>query len=316
MKRNLAVRILVLLTSLSLMAGGLSLIPGLRPFWSGAELPGRISTPEQMSDSALNILIAGVGNEDGAALAQNVMLMNLDLETGDAGIMYIPGCTLTGESTVKYGRISGAYNWGTSEFPQGGPEALASCVSDLFVIPVDRYFIFDMSLLPDMAERLGGVRVSLEEDAVLPDGTELEAGDHIFHVEDVRKYILPEPGDDTASLIAVRGGFMKGLISAVLGMPDREALSLFSERKDHIDTDISVMDHLRISKKVFQKSGSQIDYFILPGGTSGNYGTGRLTVWSVRRAEAADMINARLRSHTVHILAEDMPIPEIPVQQI
>lgn len=314
MKRNWAVRILVLLTSVSLMLGGLSLISVARPYWSGSVLPGRISTPSSVSDKAVNILIAGIGEEDGAALAQNVMLLNLDMETGDAGIMYLPGCTLVGESCVRYGRLSGAYNWGTEDDPQGGARALAECVSDCFVIPVDRYFMFDMSLLPDMADRLGGVRVTLEEGVTLEDGTELEAGDHIFHVQDVYSYILPQPGDDSAELNAVRAGFMRGLISAILGMPAREALALAKDNRDSIDTDISVRDHIKLSKALFQKSGSQIDYFMVPGRSVSGYGNGRLPVWSVRRADAAALINDRIRAYTDHILAEDMSLPEIPAQ--
>ena len=312
MRRNWAVRILVILASASLVIGGLSLMSAGKPFWSGSVLPGEISTPSQLSDQTRYILVSGIDSSSGAALAEMSALIDLDLETGRVAVMYIPGDTLVGENAVRYGRLSGTFNWGTEAVPEGGAAALAECVSSSFVIPVDNYLIFDMALLPELTERLGGVRVTLPESIVLEDGSELEEGDHIFRVDDVCRYVIPDDSPDPASSEAIRAGFMEGVIRAVLGMPAKEALSLAKDNRNAIDTDISIRDHLNISGKVFGKSGEQIDYFTLPGTAVSGYGSDRLTVWSVRRAEAAALMNDRLRAHTDHILAEDISVPEIP----
>lgn len=312
MRRNWAVRILVLLASVSLVLGGLSMLSARKPYWSGSELSGKISTPAPASRSARNILVAGVTETDGAALAEMVLLINLDLETGKAGIMYLPGNTLIGADEVRYGRLSGAVNWGTADEPDGGAAALADCLADCFVLPVDNYFLFDMDILPDITERLGGVRVSLENELIISETETLDAGDHIFHSGEVRDLILSTDAEDIETVNALRATFMEGIMRAVLGMPEKEVLALVKENKSSIDTDLSVREHKKLSPSLYEKSGSMIDYFTVPGKTVYGYGSSRLTVWSVRRAEAAALINDRLRAHTDHVLAEDMSVPEIP----
>ncbi|MBR4827287.1 MAG: LCP family protein [Oscillospiraceae bacterium] len=312
MRRNWAVRILVLLASVSLVLGGLSMLSARRPYWSGSELSGKISTPSPASRSARNILVAGVTESGGAALAEMVLLINLDLETGKAGVMYLPGNTLVGADEVKYGRLSGAVNWGTADETSGGAAALADCIADCFVLPVDNYYLFDMDILPQITERLGGVRVSLENELSISETETLEAGDHIFRTDDVKKYILSTDGTELETVNRLRATFMEGVIRAFLGMPEKEALALVKENKGSIDTDLSVREHKILSEALYEKSGSMIDYFTVPGRMVSGYGSYRLTVWSVRRAEAAALINDRLRAHTDHVLAEDMSVPEIP----
>ena len=312
MRKNWAVRILVLLASVSLVLGGISLLSARRPYWSGAELPGRISTPSPASRSARNILVAGVEETDGAALAEMVLLINLDTETGKAGVMYLPGNTLVGADEVRYGRLSGALNWGTTDETGGGAAALADCIADCFVLPVDNYFLFDVSVLPDIAERLGGVKLSLENELQVSEEETMEAGEHIFHADDVKNYITSPDisSDETVSLL--RAAFMEGMVKAFLGMPEKEAAALIKENKKSIDCDLSVREIRKLSDRLYEKSGSMIDYFVLPGRMVYGYGSSRLTVWSVRRAEAASLINDRMRAYTDHVLAEDMSLPEIP----
>ena len=309
MRKNWAVRILVLLASVSLVLGGISLLSARRPYWSGAELPGRISTPSPASRSARNILVAGVEETDGAALAEMVLLINLDTETGKAGVMYLPGNTLVGADEVRYGRLSGALNWGTTDETGGGAAALADCIADCFVLPVDNYFLFDVSVLPDIAERLGGVRLSLENELQVSEEETMEAGEHIFHADDVKNYIISPDisSDETVSLL--RAAFMEGMVKAFLGMPEKEAAALIKENKKSIDCDFSVREIRKLSDRLYEKSSSMIDYFVLPGRMVYGYGSSRLTVWSVRRAEAASLINDRMRAYTDHVLAEDMSLP-------
>ena len=294
-----------------MMLGGFSLMSARKPYWSGSEIPGEITTPSQLSGSARNILVAALAERDGAALAEMAVLINVDLESGDIGAMYIPGETLVGENAVRYGRLSGAFNWGTENVPEGGAAALAECVSTAFMIPVDNYLVFDIKLIPDLTDRLGGVRATLGQDVALDDGTVLEKGDHIFGADEVRRYVIPDGGLDPAAQNIIRSGFMEGLVRAALGMPSREAVSVAKGIKNGLDTDISLRDHWKLSKSVFGKSSSHIEYFLLPGISVTDYGSSRLTVWSVRCTEAAALINERLRAHTEHVLAEDMSVPEI-----
>ncbi|MBP1555307.1 MAG: hypothetical protein J6U30_04450, partial [Oscillospiraceae bacterium] len=94
LRRNWAVRILVLLASLSMMLGGFSLMSARKPYWSGSVIPGEITTPSKLSGSARNVLVAAVTDSSGAALAEMAVLINVDLESGSVGAMYIPGETL------------------------------------------------------------------------------------------------------------------------------------------------------------------------------------------------------------------------------
>jgi len=315
LKKNWAVRIMVLIASAALVAGGLSIISGYRPYWSGSELPDEISTPSSSYDSARTVMVAGIGNVDGAAIAQSVMIINADLETGSAGVMYLPGNTYVGEDRVKYGILGGAFNWGTAVFQEGGAPALADCLSGSLRLPVDNYVVFDMDALPGLCEKLGGVRVSLEDDAAFSDGNVLEAGEHIFRESDVRRYVLADGGADSSPVAYVRAAFMEGVVRAVMGMPSKEALALASENKMYLDSDITVSESRLLSKTFFERTSGQIDYFTVPGKTVSGAGSMKLTAWSVDRTAAAEEINSRMRAHTVWVLAEELSIPDIPVKK-
>lgn len=82
--------------------------------------------------------------------SDTIMLLRVDNRSGDAALLSIPR-DLYVETSVRTGRINGAYN--------EGPTALVQAVQEALRVPVHHYVEIDFFGFKDLVEAIGGVEV-------------------------------------------------------------------------------------------------------------------------------------------------------------
>lgn len=310
MKNSLAGKITVILISLLLIGGGICLLSASRPLWSGTVIPEEYRQNGQTGTIPEKYLITGVMNENGAALAEIVIVLSVDKENGQLDALYLPGFMYVGEDKVRYGRLSGAFNWGTDVLTGGGTPSVAECIYSLLCIQTDHYLSFDMKFLPQVVDLLGGISFTVHEDLHFEDRT-LEAGGIEFGSKDVLRYILSDSRENVASVNALRAAFSESLLENLLNISSEKRLSLLFRCRNGTDTDLSVRELIELSEQLSGIGTQSFEFYIIPGSVCTGYGAENLSLWSVDRSAAAEVINSVFRKNTNKILEEDLIIPEL-----
>lgn len=305
MRKNWAAKITLILISLLMILCSLFILLNSKLLWTGVIIPDEFRS----SDNSNSILISGVLNENGATLAEMITVINYDGEQ-QLGALYIPGITFVGEDTVRYGRINGAFNWGSKPEGTTGVSAVACCVNKLLCMPVDNYLTFDMKILPQVTDILEGINFSIESDLPFEDRI-LEAGELQFSSKEVLRYILSDSRENVSSVNYLRACFMEALIERICTLKTKELLSLLWQCRKGIDTDLTLREAISLSISSSNMHDCEIDWFLIPGFIRTGYGQENITVWSVDRRSAAEMINSVMKYNTDKILVEDLLIPEL-----
>ena len=304
------VKILMILLSVLFVAGSLAMLSKSRPLWSGTLIPDSCRKNDIDYSGITNIIICGIMNENGASLAEMTALISINETAHEIGIMYLPGITFVGEDKVKYGRLSGAFNWGTDSVPDGGAGALSECISTLFGQRVDHYLTFDMKVLPQVTDLLDGVQLEVAEELKFEDRT-LEAGQHEFGSKEVLRYILSDSRENVSSVSSIRQAFAEVVLNRLIKLPRTETWSLLLKCRNGIDTDLSVKEIIEMKRSFDEVADGSVSFFTIPGTVYTGYGTEKLSVWSVDRSAAIEMINTVLRKYNKKIIIEDLLIPEL-----
>ena len=144
-------------------------------------------------DGRTNLLLLGIDRRGGTGWAyrtDTIMVVTLDPDTRDAGILSIPRDLQLpipghGEDRINTANVYGSRSGG----PEGGPALLESTIEGSFGIPIDGYLMVDFYAFVEIVDTLGGIEIDVPKrlhDTRYPDP---KPGDpHAF------KTILFEPG--------------------------------------------------------------------------------------------------------------------------
>lgn len=308
MRNNWAARVTLILIAVLMLVCGVLILSNSKLFWTGTVLPEHDNSTGY-SSNAKNIIITGILNEDGAALAEMITLVSFS-DVHHVGAMYIPGITYVGEDLVRYGRISGAFNWGMTSEESFGITAVADCINNSLCVPVDKYLTFDMGILPKVTEILGGVNFSIENDLAFEDRV-LETGELEFGSKEVLRYILSESRQNVASVNYLRSCYFEALFRKICAMDSSELMLLIWKCRKSIDTDLTIKELFSLSEYINNDTDNALEWFLIPGEICTSFGQEKLTVWSVDRISAVEKINSTIKMNSDKILVEDLLIPEL-----
>lgn len=114
----------------------------------------------------------GTTDEDNrTGLTDTIMLVQLDPNRDQVGLLSFPRDLLVARCDGSRGRINAAFAVGEAAIEGGGPACLVETVTDLTRIPIDHYVQVDFAGFIDVVDALGGVSFFVEE-AI----TDVEAG--------------------------------------------------------------------------------------------------------------------------------------------
>jgi len=118
-------------------------------------------------DSRINVLFVGADETiNASSRADTIMLVSLDPETGDVGVLSIPRDTRVFiAERQRWDRINAAYAY-------GGVNLVSSAVSDLLGIPIDYYVETDFNGFKDIVDTLEGVEIHIEREMYYVDNAQ------------------------------------------------------------------------------------------------------------------------------------------------
>lgn len=113
-------------------------------------------SPSTVQISEMNILILGIDATDGAKRSDTIMVVHVDPQTKNIGIVSVPRDILVAIPGVGLDKINHAYAF-------GGADLACATTSSFLGIPVKDYIKIDLSGLEHIVDILGGVTVNIEK---------------------------------------------------------------------------------------------------------------------------------------------------------
>lgn len=144
----------------------------------------------------------------------------------------------------------------------GGVELLQETVENLVDNPVDHTVLINFESFADIIDAMGGIRINVEEDMYLPEeGIDLKAGEQKLDGHDALAFVRWR-GDGTGDIgrMERQSEFMQALSEKVRHLtPWRAAMTLWTVQRE-IDTDMSILDILKLGWDFIGMSGDALEY--------------------------------------------------------
>lgn len=120
----------------------------------------------------VNFLLAGVSTDDpdhaGAALADSIMLVSLDVKNNKAMMLSIPRDLWVDIPSYGHAKINATAAYGDQDgfsqsgYPSGGMGLLAKTLNDMFEIPIHYYAKINYAAFRDAVNAVGGIEVNIK----------------------------------------------------------------------------------------------------------------------------------------------------------
>jgi LCP family protein required for cell wall assembly len=270
----LALRLLSALLFIAIVLAAL-LVAGIAAAAPAATDLGQQEAPIiEPYDETINVLVLGADREPGVPNWRTdvMMIVALNTKTGEAGVISLPRDIFLEEIPGhKPNRLNVVDYLGEQDEPGGGgPALLGSIIEEKMGIPIDHYVRFDFSSFREVVDALGGVDV--------------EVDCHFTgYLRDYGGYLRLEPGihhlNGNQALIYVRdrqlsGGdldrarrqqrFIWSVRNQLLSKDMvRRLPALYSALSDSVDTDLGLINTMRIARAALDLDLTDIHGFVV-----------------------------------------------------
>ena len=212
-----------------------------------------------------NFLI--MGKDDAADLCDVIIIASYDTKNQTIEAMQIPRDTYASYTSASYRKLNGAVH------SLGGVEGFASFIEKNLGVRIDYYAVTDLDTIARAVDKVGGVRVSIEEDMYYNDPyqnlfIDLKAGEHILNGEQANAFLRYRSGyvqGDIGRLDAQKmfiAALAKKLIFEV-GVIDAANLALLF--LNDIDTNLTPKDCSTLLAGIKEIKLENIAFFTVPG---------------------------------------------------
>ena len=217
------------------------------------------------SKKTFNLLI--MGRDDAANLCDVIMVVSYDTKNHTVEVMQIPRDTYASYTSSSYRKLNGAVH------SLGGVSEFAEFLEKNLGIGIDFYAVTDLDTVAKAVDKIGGVRVSIEEDMCYNDPyqslfIDLKAGEHILNGEQANAFLRYRSGyvqGDIGRLDAQKifiAALSKKLIFEV-GMVDLVNIALLF--LNDIETDLTPKDCIALIEGIKDIELENISFFTIPG---------------------------------------------------
>lgn len=221
----------------------------------------------------IRFLLMGIDSKNykemSSVRSDTIMLIDLNLDTGEISIISIPRDTRTS--------IDGRKNKEkiNHSFAYGGPELTLKTVRNLLGIELDQYVLADYQLVREYVDLIGGVNIHVPMDMVYSDPVadppliiDLKEGEQILDGDESLQFLRYRKGYKDADLGRVRAQqeFMKNLIKQSIKPKNMFKIpGMISIYNDNMETNIPFNKMLSYGLKSFRFDMDNINGYTLPG---------------------------------------------------
>ncbi len=210
-----------------------------------------------------------VGRDRVAGLTDVMMIATLDSDAHTLRLLQIPRDTYAAYTTADYKKINGAY-------AKLGGEGLKAFLSDNLGIAIDNYVCVDLSVLGEMVDQMGGVKMNVPADMDYDDPAQnlhihLKAGEQVLNGEMAQMFVRFRSGYALADVgrMDAQKLFLSALAKgAKENLSASQTLSLVAGCFGKIKTDMKLSDCLSAARALRQVELSEMHMATLPGSTA------------------------------------------------
>ena len=124
------------------------------PFVWNTEL-SQISSSGPFKDNKVNILAVGYDSDiNGAARADTIILISLDVESNEAGMLFLPRDTYVSSQKRDFTKLNSSHVY-------GGIELTQKTIEEMLEVEIDYYLETDFKGFEKIIDRLGGVDINV-----------------------------------------------------------------------------------------------------------------------------------------------------------
>lgn len=278
----------------------------------GGSLPSTIPGSE---GSAVAILCAGIDYEEGRdysngmGMTDVVLYVLYDTKANTINMLQIPRDTYVGSEvpTGGTGKINAVARMGDQEPAIAN---LAQVIWDQFSLPVDYYVTIDMDAFKAVIDALGGIDVTIPFDITDDYGNTLEAG--VQRLDGATAEFMVRQRHNYSNADIGRLEMQRYMYSALLKtfkeIPMRDIIKVMPAYIQYVQTDIGLLRMCALAFKVRGVSSDAITMMTLPCEPTNYNG---LSVVSVHKEEAAQMLNTYFRPYSDPVSADELGCIEI-----
>lgn len=217
---------------------------------------------DEFASDRINILLLGLDNvEEGPLRSDTIILASLFPKEQQVKLLSLPRDTrllIPGHGNDK---LNHAYVY-------GGVNLVRRSVEEFTKIPIDYYIETNFQGFTNMVDILGGVTINVEKRMYYPEeDIDLQAGLQTLNGYDSLAYVrYRSDGMGDIGRIGRQQRFLKVLAennlraSTVLKIPE-----LVNELKDHVKTDLSVLEMVSIGNRFSKMDPANIEAYQVPG---------------------------------------------------
>lgn len=217
------------------------------------------------SDSKINILAVGYdSNVNGSTRADTIILISLDVETNEAGIVFLPRDTYINLEDKNFTKLNSSHVY-------GGIELTQETVEELLSVNIDYYLETDFQGFEQIIDRLGGVDIYVEKDLHYVDKAgglyiNIDRGQQNLSGEQALKYVRYRDIRGDIGRIERQQKFIDAVLKKALSPTIIPKLpGIVSEINSTVNTNIPLQDispFLSVAKEI---NLSQVESRMLPG---------------------------------------------------
>ena len=312
-RRGIRRRLISLLLVVCLVFGGAYLALDRLVTGGGGSLPATV--PASPTKDAVCILAAGIDYEegrdytDGMGMTDVILYICFDTKANTVNMLQIPRDTYVGGDvpTGNTGKINAVARFGDTDPPMA---ALAQLLADQFSLPVDYYVTIDMQAFRAVIDALGGIEVTVPFDITDDYGNTLYAGTQ--RIDGATAEFMVRQRHNYANADIGRLEMQRYMYAALLktfqSFPMGDILKVLPAYIQYVKTDIGLVRMAALAWKVKNLSQNGITMMTLPCEPTGYNG---LSVVSVHKQEAAEMLNSFFRPYQPPVSAEALGCIEL-----
>ena len=255
-KVNLLLTTLALLIIMASMTGIL--------FVKGMQEKNAADTLRRAGEQTVyNMLL--LGRDASAGLCDVMVLVSIDTEHGNVGIMQIPRDTYFNYTSGSYKKINGAPN-------ALGTERFSNALADAMGLKIDYYLVLNFDTVIEMVDMVSGVEIDIPRDIIYNDdentSIKFKAGKQTLDGKSALDFLRYRAGYAMGDLGRIDA--QKLFINAFIKRMGQQKnpiifLDLLNVILRKCDTNIREQDVISLGLKCSKKRGGQIVYLTAPG---------------------------------------------------
>ncbi|RAK10312.1 LytR family transcriptional attenuator [Halanaerobium saccharolyticum] len=262
------------------------------PFLWNDEL-SQISSSGPFKENKVNILAVGYdSNVNGPSRADTIILISLDVESNEAGLVFLPRDTYIDSDKRNFTKLNSSHVY-------GGIELTQETVEEMLKIDIDYYLETDFTGFEKIIDRLGGVNINVARNLNYVDKAgglyiNIPAGQQTLNGKEALQYVRYRDARGDIGRIERQQKFIDAVLSKLLSPSIVPKIpGIIKEANEAVNTNIPIQDITPFLNTAKEIDLSQIESKMLPG--TARYING-ISYWVPDIEESEIMVDSLVRN--------------------